>query len=479
VLATPVLDRRWREWTGAFVALTDRIVAQPDLVSAAVASCRTHPASLAGGLPGWLWAYATARKALAPESEDDATARATAHILLDRAADSTHETPVSGMGLFHGSGGLLWATAATSIVVPSLQPAHSSLVDMWLTQVEVALAESNTDVVGVSGVAPASLYDVTDGLAGVARTLAMLSDNATDARTKTRVAAIYCGVLGRLSDLLERHGMSLFVSAIPDNPPAGRHQLMMSYGSAHGSAGVLATLAQGAARESLSPGNRQLLADLIVEHEASIESHQARGLPYLDGVNGEPAAAPRYGRPSWCKGFEGIAANLLYARTALGMPASRVLRHAIVRYVESTRDDRVDDPGLCHGSIGVQVLRAAASASQGGRFHLPLAARAVTDRLLETDCAELFSPSAKNSEGLWPVVDLLDGAPGFVMGILHLANSPNDLPTLLGIALCEADGSVETSSNEEWHSRDAISTRNIGLCSPVGGLGSVDRATSG
>lgn len=444
--ATPVPDRTWRQWTAAFVELTDRVVAQPELVSAAVASCRSHPASFAGGLPGWLWAYATARRALAPESIDDATARATARVLLAGAADATHKTPVSGLGLFHGSGGLLWATAATSIVAPSVMPTHTSLADAWLTQVELALAEESIDVIGLSGVAPTSLYDVTDGLAGVARTLAMLLDNEPDACTATRAAAMYGGVLRRLSELLERHGMSLFVSAVPDDSDAGGRQLMMSYGSAHGSAGVLATLAQGVGHDALASGNRQLLADLCVQHDGLVEPHQSRGLPYLDAVGGEHPLAPRYGRPSWCKGFEGIAANLLYTRMALGLPASPVLTNAINGYVDHTVDDRVEDPGLCHGGIGVQILRAAAAESQRSPFPSLPAARALTDRLLETDYADLFAPSAKEPAGLWPMVDLLDGAPGFVMGVLHLTNAHNDLPTLLGIAPSEVDGSVETSS---------------------------------
>ncbi|NYI58647.1 hypothetical protein BKA22_001392 [Cellulomonas soli] len=301
-------------------------------------------------------------------------------------APSDHAPAQSAVGLFRGSGGLLWATDACARRAPAFAPTHRQLVEGWMAGARRVL--DRLDAHDPQVPIPASLLDVTDGLAGVVRTLVLLATSPIDSGPDPRpLIARASAILCQLSDSIE---------LVKKDPKA--------LGAAHGLPGIAAALAVAIQHDEAAAGARDVLANLV----RAVDESRAHVPPL---------------RPSWCSGEDGTAANLGLARSVLD---GYGLADVALPGEATAGQAPLSGPGLCHGAAGILLIRD----RLGTR--VPASVAESVDAALERGARGALTVDRGGTD-VWSLLDLLDGAAGFTLCGLELAGARTGLSIFLGL----------------------------------------------
>jgi hypothetical protein len=124
-------------------------------------------------------------------------------------------------------------------------------------------------------------------------------------------------------------------------------------GAAHGTPGIIALLAGACVAGPGGEPARSLLDDAVSWLLAQ-RRPPAEGCLFPHAVPADEAPEPT--GLAWCYGDLGIAAVLMAAGRALGVPAWEDEALALARGAAARAAEPVPEPGLCHGAAGVAHL---------------------------------------------------------------------------------------------------------------------------
>lgn len=429
----PVSDHA--AWTGAAEAtalmLADRL-ADVDRVDQAVLSSESRAqfefgwggASLAAGPAGSALVFGTAA-ALQPDRADHW--HDLAHRSLVDASSSTHEQPVSELGLAGGAAGLACAFAVCSRFEPRYVPTLTKLLDSLAAQV-LAAPRHRPD----HGVRDRD-YDLVTGWAG---TLVALGPNWSASPVVASAVASLTDDLVWLCGSRTRRAWQI----PPEHYPLPEYRKSFPYGyvnlgMAHGVPGVLAAAALTSSAGYPDDRLLALVADLAdYLQEVAVEDRWGRNWTYgvpLDSNGGEDRETLRQTAPSrtaWCYGAPGVACALLLAAEAL---ADDGLQRVAIEAAEGSLRRFADHDGfgsatVCHGAAGLLAV-----AARFARAGSPLADRMVPDLVghVLDHCEEDLPLGVQDLEQPGVLLDspgLLTGSAGVALALAGAARPDID-----------------------------------------------------
>jgi lantibiotic modifying enzyme len=326
-----------------------------------------------------------------------ATADARRHAAADahlRAAVAV--TPLAaGPSLFGGTTGLLVAarTAARGVHYAHLIEQLEAVVDRLAGEVAEQLAE---------GVERDSQYDLMSGASG---TLVGARRPAARERLAQALAALAIDPAGSGWRARSRFGTT---------ETEGNN-----LGLAHGSAGMIASLARCADVEGVAPAV-STLADYTLAHCAMRDGAAVDVPPFVDA----DGHATRRGRGAWCYGAPGNAVALLAADRAFGLPHARQCASELLEHVARRSDAElgIQDDGLCHGRAGVALALAVGASALDSDTLLSRSSEMFATIIDRFDPAFPLGYRSSTPDGaLYDDPGLLTGSPGIALALLVAA----------------------------------------------------------
>lgn len=265
--------------------------------------------------------------------------RARTRRLIERAMAGIAEHTVT-VALHHGLCGVAWAIA-------HLQDPPGLDDEDPLSPIDDALLDALTAHACWRGD-----FDLTDGLVGI-------GVYGLQRRDQPGGRAIVDRVIAQLASLARPRGPGLAFWRAPELlGPLVRAQFpagCFDAGMAHGSAGVIAWLADVERAGLATPVARALLDGCVTWLLAQRADHADRSVfPANVGEDGRA----RHGRIAWCIGDPGIAMALYKAACARRDAAWRATALDVARRAAGLPRDRTGatDPALCHGALGLAHL---------------------------------------------------------------------------------------------------------------------------
>jgi lantibiotic modifying enzyme len=266
--------------------------------------------------------------------------------LLERAFDSVATTRMGPM-LYGGFTGVAWTAEHLSRVpgAAEREPGAGD-EDMGDEDMNEEVDESLLRAIAAPWTGD---YDLIGGLAG-------FGVYALERVDRPSARQCLAAVVERLDETAEVIGDKVTWFTPPELlPPRNREKSPNGYynlGVAHGVPGVLGVLAD-ACRLGIRPEKARPLLDGAVRWVLSHRLSGRRGPSFPTSVFPGVEAPPS--RLAWCYGDPGIAASLLYAARAAGVPewehaAMDIALHAATAAAEEAG---VQDAGLCHGAFGL------------------------------------------------------------------------------------------------------------------------------
>jgi hypothetical protein len=265
--------------------------------------------------------------------------RARAHRLIERAMAGIAEHTVTA-ALHHGLSGVAWAISHLEELSGLDDEDPLSSIDDALLDALAANDRWRGD------------FDLSDGLVGI-------GVYGLQRRDRPGGRAIVDQVIAQLASLARPSGPGLAFWRAPDRLgplvlaqfPAG----CFDAGMAHGSAGVIAWLAD-VERAALAGPIARALLDGCVNWLLAQRADRADRSVFPASVGDDGTA--RHGRIAWCIGDPGIATALYKAACARRDPAWRTTALEVARRAACVPRDRtgVTDPALCHGALGLAHL---------------------------------------------------------------------------------------------------------------------------
>lgn len=173
-----------------------------------------------------------------------------------------------------------------------------------------------------------------------------------------RPSAVRCleAIVDRLDETAESREDGITWFTFPEMlPPRHREMYPRGYhnlGVAHGVPAVIGFLAD-ACRLGIRSERARLLLEGAVRWVLSHELPERTGARYPTVILPDGEAPPS--RLAWCYGDPGVAATLLYAARAVGMPEWEQAALDIATHAATTapEDAGIPDAGLCHGALGL------------------------------------------------------------------------------------------------------------------------------
>lgn len=279
---------------------------------------------------------------------DDADARQQANILRDGVVDRL--SGYSTLGLYGGLTGAAWACAYVDNTLGQRDDAHYEEIDDYLNEQIAARGH-------------ALHYDLIGGLAGIAAYFL----------ERLPAPAAVSGLTRILEVLDERAEWSeggarwkTHPDALPDFQRRLAPEGYFNAGFAHGSPGVLA-LAALAARAGVEKDRCRRLAEGSAAWILSLRNTGAETGQFPSWVSDAYTSGAT--RVAWCYGDLGIAAALAMAGREFDKATWLNIAANVAAFAGGRRDGliRINDPGLCHGSVGVAHVLTRIAALTGDR----------------------------------------------------------------------------------------------------------------
>lgn len=267
--------------------------------------------------------------------------------LLERAFESVAATPMRP-ALYGGFTGVAWTAEHLGRLLRDVEQEPDADADDE-DDMHEEIDESLLSAIAAQG---SSDYDLINGLAGY-------GVYALERAHRPSARQCLAAVVDRLDETAEVIGDQVTWFTPPELlPPHHREKSPHGYynlGVAHGVPGVLGVLA-GACRLGIRTEKARPLLEGAVRWVLSHRLFDRRSACFPAFVT--PGVKPSLSRLAWCYGDPGIAASLLYAARAAGVPewehaALDLALHAATAPVE---DAGVQDAGLCHGAFGLAHL---------------------------------------------------------------------------------------------------------------------------
>ena len=195
------------------------------------------------------------------------------------------------------------------------------------------LARLDEHVLDAIGAAPATAWDLTQGVIGLG--VYGLERGA---------AAILAAAVERLTRLAERDADGARWRTVEPEYPDGFFNL----GLAHGQAGAIALLAEA---HAIGTGDAALVGDAV----RWLRAHERDAMPRFPMFHPEVHLGFDGILDGWCYGDPSTALVLVQAGTRLDQPAWREAGRALAHHAAARRDDELArltiDRSLCHGAI--------------------------------------------------------------------------------------------------------------------------------
>jgi hypothetical protein len=289
-------------------------------------------------------------------------------------------------GLFDGISGL----RAVAALASGLEPGYAGLVaqcDAFLARRPALACEKPLDF---------SAFDIISGACGARLARCVNGPAGADEGT------------AYLLWLLQEPERLACVHPVRGGEPS------IDYGVAHGVAGILSTLAL--TLDDPEP-HRMLISRAA--HDLALRAEPEGGAiwwPYASTRN------EAHMRMAWCYGTPGVAAALYNVGSFLNEESLVSLAVAAIEGLIHTNnaDGLIDEPVLCHGTVGNALCVASVAARTGRRTHWQIAQRYVTEALAELASTAWRVYARQDDGNKYETHDFIVGTAGVVTGLLTL-----------------------------------------------------------